>query len=95
MLGFAANMDSDFISKIAAFSPSADIDTLAAAHAGVAHVFGVASQAHMTAILDSLPQSASLAAMGIAISPRGDMLENRVPRNARAQCVGHQLHLRG
>jgi hypothetical protein len=33
--------------------------------------------------------------MGIAISPRGDMLKNRVPRNARAQCVGHQLNLWG
>ena len=95
MLGFAANMDSDFISMIAAVFSFGQISTHSPQPAGVAHVFGVASQAHVTAILDSLPQSASLAGMGIAISPRGDMLENRVPRNARAQCVGHQLHLRG
>jgi hypothetical protein len=48
-----------------------------------------------TAILDSVSRPVTLPAMGIAISPRGDMLKNRVPIYARTHRVGDQLNFCG
>jgi hypothetical protein len=47
-----------------------------------------------TAILDSLFRPVTLPGLGIAISPRGDMLKNRVPVNSRTHRVGNQLNFR-
>jgi len=46
------------------------------------------------AILDSLFRPVTLPGMGIAISPRGDMLKNRVPVYPRTHRVGNQLNFR-
>ena len=47
------------------------------------------------AILDSLSRPVTLPGMGMAISPRGDMLKNCVPLYARTHRVGNQLNFRG
>ena len=46
------------------------------------------------AILDSLFRPVTLPGMGIAISPRGDMLKNCVPVYPRTHRVGNQLNFR-
>jgi hypothetical protein len=44
------------------------------------------------ATLTGLLRLDTLRGMGIAISPRGDMLKNRVPVYARTHRVGNQLN---
>jgi len=70
MLSFAASLDSDFISMIAAVFTFGQISVRSPQRVQASSKCARRRfSSVLTALLDSLPQPASLAAMGIAISP--------------------------